>query len=127
MTAARTYLIFGDIEGKLDVLRVECTECRRKGRYSVRMNFWSYVCAANSAACPCPCPAEPTSGSVTTVPPWPSLARLKLPVEYWPRSVRFAVCVPSVTVSVPLRWFLASLKVAAFFCRRRCPPGQSPR
>jgi hypothetical protein len=27
MTAvmARTYLVFGDIEGKLDVLRVECT------------------------------------------------------------------------------------------------------
>jgi hypothetical protein len=33
---ARTYLIFGDIEGKLDVLRVECTRCSRKGRYSVR-------------------------------------------------------------------------------------------
>ena len=32
---ARTYLIFGDIEGKLDVLRVECTRCDRKGRYSV--------------------------------------------------------------------------------------------
>jgi hypothetical protein len=32
---ARTYLIFGDIEGKLDVLRVECTKCERKGRYSV--------------------------------------------------------------------------------------------
>ena len=24
---ARTYLVFGDIEGKLDVLRVECTKC----------------------------------------------------------------------------------------------------
>jgi hypothetical protein len=32
----RTYLIFGDIEGKLEVLRVECTKCARKGRYSVR-------------------------------------------------------------------------------------------
>jgi hypothetical protein len=31
----RTYLIFGNIEGKLDVLRVECTRCGRKGRYSV--------------------------------------------------------------------------------------------
>jgi hypothetical protein len=31
----RTYLVFGDIEGKLDVLRVECTKCERKGRYSV--------------------------------------------------------------------------------------------
>jgi len=31
----RTYLIFGDIEGKLDVLRVECTKCARKGRYQV--------------------------------------------------------------------------------------------
>jgi hypothetical protein len=36
MMAARTYLIFGDIEGKLDVLRVECTKCDRKGRYRVR-------------------------------------------------------------------------------------------
>ena len=33
---ARTYLIFGDIEGKLDVLRVECTKCDRKGLYLVR-------------------------------------------------------------------------------------------
>ena len=32
---ARGYLVFGDIEGKLDVLRVECTRCDRKGRYSV--------------------------------------------------------------------------------------------
>jgi hypothetical protein len=32
---AHTYLVFGDIEGKLDVLRVECTKCPRKGRYSV--------------------------------------------------------------------------------------------
>jgi len=32
---ARTYLTFGDIEGKLDVLRVECSRCQRKGRYSV--------------------------------------------------------------------------------------------
>jgi hypothetical protein len=31
----RAYLIFGDIGGKLDVLRVECTKCDRKGRYSV--------------------------------------------------------------------------------------------
>ena len=28
-------LTFGDIEGKLDVLRVECTKCDRKGRYHV--------------------------------------------------------------------------------------------
>ena len=33
--APATYLIFGDIENKLDVLRVECTKCERKGRYSV--------------------------------------------------------------------------------------------
>jgi hypothetical protein len=31
----RSHLIFGDIEGKLDVLRVECTKCARTGRYSV--------------------------------------------------------------------------------------------
>ncbi len=33
---ARNYFVFGDIEGKLDVLRVECTKCERKGRYNVR-------------------------------------------------------------------------------------------
>ena len=33
----RTYLIFGDIAGKLDVLNVECnTNCARKGRYRVQ-------------------------------------------------------------------------------------------
>ena len=32
---ARGYLTFGDIEGKLDVLRVECPKCDRKGRYHV--------------------------------------------------------------------------------------------
>ena len=32
---ARTYLVFADIEGKLDVLRVECGRCQRKGRYIV--------------------------------------------------------------------------------------------
>jgi hypothetical protein len=32
---ARTYLVFGDIEGKLDVLRVECTRRDGKGRYYV--------------------------------------------------------------------------------------------
>jgi hypothetical protein len=31
----RTYLTFGDIDGKLEVLRVECTRCGRKGRYHV--------------------------------------------------------------------------------------------
>ena len=31
----RSYLIFGDIEGKLDVLRVECSRSQRKGCYSV--------------------------------------------------------------------------------------------
>jgi hypothetical protein len=31
----RTYMTFGDIESKLDTLRVECTRCLRKGRYSV--------------------------------------------------------------------------------------------
>ena len=33
---ARGSLTFGDIEGKLDVLRVECTRCDRRGLYLVR-------------------------------------------------------------------------------------------
>jgi len=44
---ARSYLIFGDIEGKLDVLRVECTKCARKGRYSVRRLIEKYGRKAN--------------------------------------------------------------------------------
>ena len=43
----RTYLVFGDIEGKLDVLRVECTRCSRKGRYSVRKLIEKYGRARN--------------------------------------------------------------------------------
>jgi hypothetical protein len=31
----RDHLTFGDIEGKLDMLIVECTRCPRQGRYSV--------------------------------------------------------------------------------------------
>ena len=34
--------IFGDIEGKLDVLRVECTKCDRKGRYYVHRLIEKY-------------------------------------------------------------------------------------
>jgi hypothetical protein len=37
-----TYLIFGDIEGKLDVLNVQCTKCGRKGRYHVRKLIEKY-------------------------------------------------------------------------------------
>jgi hypothetical protein len=33
----RTYLIFGDIASKLDVLNVECSNCNRKGRFDVEM------------------------------------------------------------------------------------------
>jgi hypothetical protein len=44
---SRTYLIFGDIESKLDVLRVECTKCARKGGYSVRKLIEKYGRKAN--------------------------------------------------------------------------------
>jgi hypothetical protein len=46
-TMARTYLIFGDIEGKLDVLCVECTKCARKGRYHVHKLIEKYGRKAN--------------------------------------------------------------------------------
>jgi hypothetical protein len=32
---SRGYVIFGDIEGKLATLNVECRRCGRAGRYSV--------------------------------------------------------------------------------------------
>ncbi|HMF20509.1 MAG TPA: hypothetical protein VKG24_00055 [Pseudolabrys sp.] len=41
-TRHRTYLIFGDIEGKLDVLRVESRKCRRKGRCQVHKLIAKY-------------------------------------------------------------------------------------
>ena len=44
---ARAYLVFGDIEGKLDILRVECTRCPRKGSYSVQKLIEKYGRKAN--------------------------------------------------------------------------------
>jgi hypothetical protein len=44
---ARTYLVFGDIEGKLDMLRVECTRCGWKGRYHVHKLIEKYGRKAN--------------------------------------------------------------------------------
>jgi hypothetical protein len=41
------------------------------------------------------------AGSVIKVPPWPSLAMTKLDAMYWPNSVIFETCVPSLTVNVP--------------------------
>jgi hypothetical protein len=32
---SRGYVVFGDIERKLDMLRVECTKCDRMGWYGV--------------------------------------------------------------------------------------------
>jgi hypothetical protein len=43
----RTYLVFADIERKLDTLCVECTKCPRKGRYSVRKLIEIYGRKAN--------------------------------------------------------------------------------
>ena len=38
----RSNLVFGDIEGKLNVLRVECTKCDRKGGYHVHKLIEKY-------------------------------------------------------------------------------------
>jgi hypothetical protein len=48
---ARTYLVFGDIEGKLDMLRVECSRCGRKGRYNVGKLIEKYGRNANMMKC----------------------------------------------------------------------------
>jgi hypothetical protein len=93
----RGYLVFGDIEGKLDVLRIECTRCPRKGSYSVRrlvaqhgrdgsimvwkegLNRLSENCAEGDVM---EAPAPPTPARRYTavegvrflneIPPWPS-------------------------------------------------------
>ena len=44
---ARTYLAFGDIAGKLHILRIECTQCERKGRYSVAKLLAQYGRSGN--------------------------------------------------------------------------------
>jgi hypothetical protein len=46
---SRTYLTFGDIEGKVDMLRVECTKCQRKGRYNVAKLIAKYGRDGNMA------------------------------------------------------------------------------
>ena len=51
------------------------------------------------------------SARVMIVPPWPSLAAVKLPATYEPSSSMFAVSTPSVTVSVPLWLLMASVKL----------------
>jgi hypothetical protein len=38
---ARSYLVFGDIEGKLEVLRVECTRWRRPERNAVMWTLFA--------------------------------------------------------------------------------------
>jgi hypothetical protein len=45
--APGAHSIFGDMGGKLDVLRVECTRCGRKGRYSIRKLIEKYGRKAN--------------------------------------------------------------------------------
>jgi hypothetical protein len=38
----RSYMAFGDIEGKLAMLHVKCTRCRRAGSYSVAKLIATY-------------------------------------------------------------------------------------
>jgi hypothetical protein len=47
----RNYLIFGDIEGKLEVLRVECTKCARKGRVEIITSVQRRPAARGSLFC----------------------------------------------------------------------------
>jgi hypothetical protein len=35
-------IIFGDLVGKLDVLRIECDKCGRRGRYRLDRLIWRY-------------------------------------------------------------------------------------
>jgi hypothetical protein len=46
---SRGYLAFAHIEGKLDMLRVECTHCPRKGRYSIAKLIAAHGRMANVA------------------------------------------------------------------------------
>jgi len=44
---SRTYVTFGDIAGKLHMLRIECTRCERKGRYVVAKLLAQYGLRGN--------------------------------------------------------------------------------
>jgi hypothetical protein len=46
-----TWLAFRDIEGKLAMLRVECTRCRRVGRYNVAKLSETYGRDGSMADC----------------------------------------------------------------------------
>ena len=58
---SRGYLAIADIEGKLDVLRIECTRCERRGQYNVARLIEQHGRLANVANwswtlkqdCPC--------------------------------------------------------------------------
>jgi hypothetical protein len=41
------FITFGDIEGKLTILRVECTRCSRRGRYNVAKLIAQYGRSGN--------------------------------------------------------------------------------
>jgi hypothetical protein len=49
---ARPDLTFGDIVGKLHMLRVECTRCARRGQYSVASGM--RLNCTNAATCDLP-------------------------------------------------------------------------
>jgi hypothetical protein len=65
----RTYLIFGDIEGKLDLLRVECSKCARNGRYQVHKLIEVYGRRGNPRDSPPPrvTPEVPAPGRAMTL------------------------------------------------------------
>jgi hypothetical protein len=67
---ARTYLVFGDIEGKLDALRVECARCQRKGRYARAPHNSSHDRVRSESFRPLNVPTKP----VGALAPQPSLA-----------------------------------------------------
>jgi hypothetical protein len=50
----RTYLTFGDIEGKLDVLRVECTKCEHRHKRPELPQATGYRGAARGKPSGCP-------------------------------------------------------------------------
>ena len=58
---SRTYLVFGDIEGKLDVLRVECTKCDRRAAKLIAKHGRKGNMSANGMVRPCSCPASDRS------------------------------------------------------------------
>jgi len=83
MTSTRGYITLGEIAAKLRMLRVECSRCNRKGRYSIARLVREYGADSSlqqlqsDITADCPRRQDPTAELETGCAPFcPDLAKL---------------------------------------------------